>query len=95
MLAPLTSSARFLVLGALLASPLTTLAAPKPAASNSALVAALQAVSPDPLGGRLGLVAASARLGEVRTERTSRAELTASNEADRKAYSAWKGTRKS
>ncbi len=49
MLAPLTSSARFLVLGALLASPLTTLAAPKPAASNSALVAALQAVSPDPL----------------------------------------------
>lgn len=86
---------RSVVLTVLLASPLTALASPKPAAPNAALVAALQAVSPDPLGGRLGLVAATARTPDNRPERGSRAEQTAMIEADRKAYSAWKNTRKS
>ncbi len=95
MTSPTSPFFRSFVLSALLASPLTALAAPAPAPANTALVAALQAVSPDPLGGRLGLVAASARQLETRTERTSRAEQTAMIEADRKAYSAWKNTRKS
>ena len=84
-------------LAALLVSPLAALAAPKPAApaANAALVAALQAVSPDPLGGRLGLVAATARNLENRTPPAGRTEQTAMVEADRQAYAAWKNTRKS
>ncbi len=95
MSAPFTSATRLFVLGALLAAPLSATAAPKPATANAALVAALPAVSPDPLGGRLGLVAASTRLGESRAGQSARSESTAMIQADLKAYSAWKNTRKS
>lgn len=86
---------RLAPLAALLGSPFVALAAPKPAAANAALVAALQAVSPDPLGGRLGLVAATARTLDNRTAPAMRSEQTAMIEADRQAYAAWKNTRKS
>ncbi len=90
-----SSLLRAFCLSATLASPLAAIAAPKTAAANAALVAAVQAVSPDPLGGRLGLAATSTRNSDTRSDRTVRAEQTAMIEADRKAYSAWKASRKS
>lgn len=79
----------------------SAMAAPKKADERAAaLVAALQAVSPDPLGGRLGLAATTARpTGNVSaTAGNSPRGLTAENaraEQDRRAYASWKNAQKS
>ncbi len=65
-------------------------AAPKADARSAALVAALQAVSPDPLGGRLGLTVASARAAEQAQDNRT----VLGTDADRRAYAAWKGSKK-
>lgn len=64
-------------------------------ARAAALVSALQAVSPDPLGGRLGLSAAAGV--EVITQSSpSRVTAQTSNaQLDQRAYNAWKRTQKS
>jgi hypothetical protein len=66
-------------------------AAPKADVRDAALVAALSAVSPDPLGGRIGLTIASARAAE---QGTGRAPVVLSD-SDRQAYAAWKASRRS
>jgi hypothetical protein len=79
----------------------SAVAAPKKADERAAaLVAALQAVSPDPLGGRLGLAATTARpAGNVSSSApTATRGLTAENaraELDRRAYLVWKSSQKS
>ncbi len=79
----------------------SAVAAPKKSDERAAaLVAALQAVSPDPLGGRLGLTATSARpAGSVSTmDKNSPRGMTADNaraEQDRRAYISWKNDQKS
>ena len=70
---------------------------------TAALVAALQAVSPDPLGGRLGLAATAARLTPAPASPTlpaATAPRTLTEQAtpldrDQRAYLAWKSTQKS
>lgn len=68
----------------------------KDAAKTAALVAALQAVSPDPLGGRLGLAATSPR-----SETTVSSPATPANKGvtrfdlDQRAYVIWKSSQKS
>lgn len=68
--------------------------------NNAALVAALQAVSPDPLCGRLGLAATAARPADTvaPTASTSPRRVTFLNsnaERDRRAYLIWKSSQKS
>jgi hypothetical protein len=83
--------------GLLAASQPLLAAAPKADARASALVAALQAVSPDPLGGRLGLAASAVRSA------TPANSLTGSHlvsqalrvDSDHRAYLAWKSAQKS
>ncbi|MSU49161.1 MAG: hypothetical protein EXS37_08780 [Opitutus sp.] len=65
-------------------------AAPTTPARTAALVAAVEAVSPDPLGGRLGLAIASAR-----TATQSPAAKNALTAQVSDAYAAWKNARKS
>ena len=62
-----------------------------------ALVAALQTVSPDPLGGRLGLAVAAARTPEsaVSSPDRSRTVQNSGATADQRAYQLWKKTQKS
>lgn len=64
-------------------------AAPKADVRSTALVAALQAVSPDPLGGNLGLTVANA-LANERAPSNSAAIAKSTIDTDRQAYSAWK-----
>lgn len=85
----------FAFVGLLAASQPLLAAAPKADARATALVAALQAVSPDPLGGRLGLAATAVRpAAPLKT--SSNAQLTVqTSESDRRAYLAWKNAQKS
>lgn len=62
----------------------------KPEAKAAALVAALEAVSPDPLGGRLGLAVASSRSTTQTPAATNVATAQVSS-----AYAAWKTAKKS
>jgi hypothetical protein len=74
--------------GLLAASQPLLAAAPKTDARAAALVAALQAVSPDPLGGRLGLAASSAG-------RPAMTKQNVKNQTDQLAYASWKAATKS
>jgi hypothetical protein len=91
--------ALFALIGFLTASQ-SALAAPKKADEHTAsLVAALQAVSPDPLGGRLGLAATAARteIAPARSESTAPKLTVQSARAtiDQRAYVIWKSSQKS
>ena len=83
--------------GLLAASRPMLAASPKTDARATALVAALQAVSPDPLGGRLGLAAApeQAAMPTSRTVTSSVAKGDARTDGDHRAYLAWKSAQKS
>lgn len=78
----------------------TAVAAPKKADErSSSLVAALQAVSPDPLGGKLGLAASGART-EVTPATNGSNKRTLTVQAsraiyDQRAYLIWKSANKS
>lgn len=93
-------SLTFALVGLLGASH-SAVAAPKKADERAAaLVAALQAVSPDPLGGRLGLAVTTARPADTvsAANPTSTRGLTVDNaraELDRRAYLSWKNGQKS
>ena len=85
-----------------LLSALCLIAASRPAlaATNKAeahaagLVAALQAVSPDPLGGRLGLAVATVQAAPLTPAKATR-EVAVQSELDRRAYLLWKSAQKS
>ena len=81
----------------LLAASQPLLAATKKAdARNVDVVAALQAVSPDPLGGRLGLAAATAQAASLpSTKGADVAVQERAGKSDQLAYAQWKDTRKS
>lgn len=64
-------------------------AAPKSDARSAALVAALTAVSPDALGGNIGLTVATT-LANDRTPSNRAAAVRTSIDTDRQAYAAWK-----
>ena len=86
----------FAFVGLLSASQSLLAAAPKADARTQALVAALQAVSPDPLGGRLGLAAATANQPAVAKEAGQNLTAQASNaQLDQRAYVLWKSSPKS
>ena len=68
-------------------------AAKKADERNTALVAALQAVSPDPLGGRLGLAAATAQATALPTAKSNGVAVQDRN--DQRAYAQWKDASKS
>lgn len=78
----------------------SAVAAPKKADERpSALVAALQAVSPDPLGGKLGLAASGSRT-DVAPAPTGTNKRTLTVQAsravyDQRAYLIWKSANKS
>jgi hypothetical protein len=87
----------FATLSLLAASP-SLVAAPKTTDTRvGALVAALQAVSPDPLGGRLGLDVAAARTPgpEMSSPNSNRTVQNSGVTADQRAYQIWKKTQKS
>jgi hypothetical protein len=77
--------------GLLAASQPMLAAAPKTDARAAALVAALQAVSPDPLGGRLGLAASSAGLPALAKQNAK----SQAAQLDQRAYATWKAATKS
>lgn len=83
---------------ALLAAAQPLLAASKADARAAALVAALQTVSPDPLGGQLGLEVSIARTTPVAAIAPSR-KLAATQspraEYDHRTYLIWKSSQKS
>ena len=83
--------------GLLAASQPMLAAAPKADARAKALVAALQTVSPDPLGGRLGLAALAVPTAAVPSEATTSqyAAKSPRAEADQRAYLVWKSAQKS
>lgn len=89
----------FLATLAIAATSRSAVAAPaaKADAKNAKLVAALLAVSPDPLGGELGSSAPTAAATTVaansRKPELNKAAATA--EADNRAYAAWKRANKS
>ena len=86
----------FAFVGLLAASQSLLAAAPKADAHTTALVSALQAVSPDPLGGRLGLAVATASQPKLSTQ--SAQDLTvqsSSTQRDQRAYVLWKSSPKS
>ena len=63
---------------------------------NAELVVALQAVSPDPLSGRLGLAAATAQAAALPAAKTTDVAMQDRNgKSDQLAYAQWKGARKS
>lgn len=72
-------------------------ATPKTDARAAALVAALQAVSPDPLGGRLGSASVTVTPAIATPPATSRsvASRELRTDGDRRAYLAWKSAQKS
>ena len=83
--------------GLLAASQPLLAAAPKADARASALVAALQAVSPDPLGGRLGLAASAVPSSTPASGVTGNNLISQASHVDRdhRAYLAWKSAQKS
>jgi hypothetical protein len=92
MKTPLATSLLFAV--SLLAASQPALAATKKADARTAeLVAALQAVSPDPLGGRLGLAAATAQAEALPAAKADRnlVSRARAGSSDQRAYSVWKG----
>ena len=88
----------FVILAASLfaASQPVLAATPKADARTAALVAALQAVSPDPLGGRLGLEVATTQAAPLVAAPVQR-NYTASTTVDRdqRSYAIWKSALKS
>lgn len=83
---------RLVILTVLISVSLFTAATPALAASaketrrDAALLAALQPVTPDPLGGRLGLAVASARSGsQASADRGARTAQTSGSESARGA----------
>lgn len=95
------TSALLALVGFFAASQPALAASKKADDRTAALVAALQAVSPDPLGGRLGLAATRAR-----TETTPASASTSSTapsftaqsvrlDLDQRAYLIWKNSQKS
>jgi hypothetical protein len=96
MKSPSLSTLLFAV--SLLAASQPALAATKKADARTAdLVAALQAVSPDPLGGRLGLAAAATQVAPLSPVKVERSVVVQSQRAspDERAYLLWKRTQKS
>lgn len=91
------STSLFAFASLLVASHSSLAAAPKTDGRANSLVAAIQAVSPDPLGGRLGLDITSVRDAGVTSPNTSRllAMKAPRAEADQKAYIVWKNSQKS
>jgi hypothetical protein len=77
--------------GLLAASQPMLAAAPKADARAAELVAALQAVSPDPLGGRLGLAVTPSNAADKSAAKTQTTQMT----ADQRAYASWKAATKS
>ena len=68
----------------------------KEAAKTAALVAALQAVSPDPLGGRLGLAATASRSESApMVSTTTTVKGITQLDIDHRAYVVWKSSQKS
>ena len=91
-----TSLSVFAFVGLLAASQSLLAAAPKTDARANALVAALQAVSPDPLGGRLGLAASAEHTTSVSSAPAGQVAVKSSrDEADHRAYLVWKSAQKS
>ncbi len=86
-----------LAAGLLAASQSLLAAAPKADVRAASLVAALQAVSPDPLGGRLGLEvsAASARPLPKASDARNYAVQSSRAEDDQRTYLLWKNSQKS
>jgi len=94
--------ALFALVGFFVASPLTQAAPKKADERTAALVAALQAVSPDPLGGRFGLAASTARTepkpATASFTSPTQSGLTAQAARaiiDQRAYVIWKSSQKS
>ena len=92
----------FALVGFLAASRPALAAAKKNDERTAALVATLQAVSPDPLGGRLGLAASGARPHTAPATATppaaanrGRTAQAAPFDRDHRAYVIWKSTQKS
>lgn len=92
----------FALVGFLAASQSVLAASSKADERTAALVAALQAVSPDPLGGRLGLAASAARPNTTPATAAQTAAagrgLTAQAaplDRDHRAYVIWKSSQKS
>lgn len=90
------------LVGFFVASPLVQAAPKKVDERTAALVAALQAVSPDPLGGRFGLAASAARTepkpATAATTSPANRGLTAQAARailDQRAYVIWKSSNKS
>ena len=93
---------RFALIGFFAASPPLLAASKKADERTAALVAALQAVSPDPLGGRLGLAASGARPNPAPATASPTAAASGGRTAeaapfdrDHRAYVLWKSARKS
>ena len=92
----------FALVGFLAASQPLLAASKKADERTAALVAVLQAVSPDPLGGRLGLAASGARPATAPDIATppaaasrGRTAQAAALDRDHRAYVIWKSARKS
>ncbi len=92
----------FALIGFFAASQPLLAASKKTDERTAALVAALQAVSPDPLGGRLGLAACGARPNTAPATATppaaasrGRTAQAAPLDRDHRAYVLWKSARKS
>jgi hypothetical protein len=82
----------FTAVSLLVASQPLLAATTKADARNAELVAALQAVSPDPLGGRLGLAAATAQAAALPAAKRNDASWQARViKSDQRAYALWKG----
>jgi hypothetical protein len=92
----------FALVGFLAASQSVLAASKKADDRTAALVAALQAVSPDPLGGRLGLAASGVRpdtapatAAPPAAASRGRTAQTAPLDRDHRAYVIWKSVQKS
>ena len=87
----------FAFAGLLAASQPMLAAAPKADARAKALITALQTVSPDPLGGRLGLAALAVPTMAVPNESTAGQDAAKSPraEADQRTYLVWSSAQKS
>jgi hypothetical protein len=96
---PRSSSIFFALVGFLVASRPVPAAPPKTAERTSSVVEALLAVSPDPLGGRLGRVAAvnlspSSANASPANSRSSTSPLSRAT-VDQRVYLIWKRSQKS
>ncbi len=91
-------SSVFALVGFLSAASSVFAASKKIDERSAALVAVLQAVSPDPLGGRLGLAASGARTETTPPANAPQRGLTAQSSRaiyDQRAYVIWKSSQKS